>query len=82
MPDLIIPRDPRPISDSLRRHFDEEAAAIPAGKRGQANLGLTTEGIGAGLSTRLGARATVSGWAGKLWKGEGWSAGARVSTSW
>ena len=82
MPDITTPNDPRPISDSLKRHFDEEAAAIPQGKRGQANVAVTTEGIGAGISTRLGTRAVATGWAGRTWKGEGWAAGAKVGVVW
>jgi len=77
-----MPNDPRPISDSLERHFREEAAAIPAQKRGQANVAVTTEGVGAGISTKLGSRSVLTGWAGRQWKGEGWSAGARVGIVW
>lgn len=82
MPDPIKPpNDPKPITESLRRHFDEEAAAIPQGKRGQANVGITTEGVGVGASARY-KWATAAGWAGRTWRGEGWSAGARVGVVW
>jgi len=73
-----MPNDPRPISESLEKHFRDEAAAIPSGKRGQANVAVTTEGVGAGISTKLGRGAVLTGWAGRQWKGQGWSAGARV----
>lgn len=78
--------DPKPITASLEQHFRDEAALIPAGKRGQLSAAITTRGIGVGGAAKLNQRrrwfgeSSVSGWAGREWGGSGWSAGARVGT--
>lgn len=72
-----VPFEPKPISDALKRHFDEVLAQIPTGKRGQIGVGVTTAGVEASLGTRWG-NVTATGWAGRAWGGGGWLAGARV----
>lgn len=74
--------NPQPISDALRKHFDETLAAIPTGKRGSLSVGVTTQGVEAGIGWKVAPPVTVTGWAARMWGGEGWTAGARAAVAW
>jgi hypothetical protein len=76
---------PKPISDSLSRELDQMRTGVPAGKRGWANLGVSTQGMEAGVGANVLARSWgtlgVGGYAARLWGG-GWVAGARAQFVW
>ena len=49
------PADPRPISDALKRHFDEELSQIQSGKSVRVGGALTTAGVQVGVGFQRGA---------------------------
>lgn len=74
--------DPRPISDSLQKHLTDVLSKIPSGRRGQAEVAVSTSGVEASVGARghvKGVEVGGSGWAAREWGGKGWSAGARGS---
>lgn len=76
---------PTPISDALDRQLDTQGTRIPVDRRGQANVGVSTDGfeIGAGVKPIKRWRDfTMSGYTGHLWGGKGWTAGARAQVAW
>lgn len=73
---------PRPISDSLQQHLDDVLARIPSGKRARIDLGVSNTGaeVSVGAKTTFkGAEIVGQGYAGKVWGGKGYDAGARAS---
>lgn len=72
----------KPISDSLQRHLDEVLSRIPTGRTAIVSAGVTTTGVVASIGAKKsfrGAELQGSGYAGKVWNGSGWEAGARAS---
>lgn len=72
----------KPISDALQRHLEDVLTQIPSGQRGVASVAVSTDGVEAILGTRLNANTTLTGYAGKVWGGSGWTAGAKAAVHW
>lgn len=74
-PAVSKPLDPKPVSDALKRHFDQVAAQVPVNKRGQVQVAVTTEGVEGSIGFKRGPWSAAA-YAGKDWD-SGWLAGVR-----
>lgn len=70
------------LAPHLRQSLQDAVAAIPSGKKGQAGVAVTLEGVALEIGYKPKPWLDLSGYAGRTWGRDGWTAGARAGLSW
>ena len=71
--------DPRPISESLKRHIDQAVLDIPSSRTGHVGAGISLQGVEVSAAAKW-RDLTAGAYAGREWGGN-WLAGAKVGWS-
>lgn len=74
--------DPKPVSPSLEQHFRDSLAKIPASRKLNVGLAVTTLGVEGHGGWTINEHGTLVGWGGWERKTKEVSAGIRTEWSW
>jgi hypothetical protein len=69
------------LAPSLRESIAEAVRAVPDGRRGQAGVAVTLDGVQFDLGYKATSWLDVGAVAGKGWR-SGWFGGVRAGTTW
>jgi len=73
------------LSQALESDLSRIRQGLPPGKSGWLTAGISTTGVEVRVTTQRPwwrFDAGVTGYAGRLWGGQGWQAGARATLAW
>jgi hypothetical protein len=79
-----VPADVAPpliLTQAMRLAIDDAVAAVPSGKKGQAGVAVTTNGVQFDVGYKPKTWLSVGAFASRAWGGA-WSAGARAGVVW
>lgn len=79
---MLVPPPYTPMSSALRASIDSAVRAIPNGKRGQATAAITLDGVQFDAAVQHSDWLSFGGYGARLWRGGGWTAGAKATATW